>query len=179
MLQKMLRFIRALLCLAVAAGFFAGPDGRALPQDQPATTKEAVLTHHATGSFDVKMEPQKPDNAAAEAAGLGRMSIDKQFHGDLEATSKGEMLSVMNRDLGSGGYVAIEKVTGTLQGRTGSFVLQHNATMDRGKPLLQIVVLPDSGAGDLTGISGTLTIRIENGKHFYDLDYTLEPAPKS
>jgi hypothetical protein len=131
---------------------------------------------HATGPFEVKIEPQKPDNPAAEASGLGRMSIDKQFHGDLEATSKGEMLSVLNRDIGSGGYVALERVTGTLQGRSGSFVLEHSATMDRGKPALNIVVVPDSGTGDLTGIKGSMTIRIEaGGKHFYDFDYTLEP----
>ena len=90
--------------------------------------------HQATGSFDVKMAPQKPDNPQAEAAALGRMSLDKQFYGDLEATSQGEMLSVLDQKIGSGGYVALERVTGKLQGRTGSFVLQHNATMTRGVP---------------------------------------------
>ncbi len=134
------------------------------------------MTQHATGSFEVKMAPQKPDNAPAEASGLGRMSIDKQFHGDLEATSKGEMLSFLNRDIGSGGYVAMEKVSGTLQGRSGSFILEHNATMNRGTPALEVIVVPDSGTGELTGISGSMKIRIEGGKHFYDLDYTL-PAP--
>jgi hypothetical protein len=132
--------------------------------------------HHVSGSFEVKIDPQNPDNAAARESGLGRMSIDKQFHGDLEAASKGEMLSFMNRDAGSGGYVALEHVTGTLSGRSGSFVLEHNATMDRGAPMLNIIVVPGSGTGDLAGIAGTMKIRIESGKHFYDFDYTLPEA---
>jgi Protein of unknown function (DUF3224) len=126
------------------------------------------------GLFEVKVLPQKPDNPCAEAAQLGRMSLDKQFHGALEASSNGEMLSVMTETKGSAGYVAIERVTGTLEGRTGSFVLQHNATMNRGVPNLKIIVVPDSGTGDLTGIRGTMDIRIEaGGKHFYDFDYEL------
>ena len=132
--------------------------------------------HRATGSFEVKMAPQKPDNPQAQAAALGRMSLDKQFHGDLEATSQGEMLSVLDQTKGSGGYVALERVTGTLQGRSGSFVLQHNATMNRGVPQLNVIVVPDSGTGDLSGISGSMTIRIESGHHFYDLEYALSPA---
>ncbi len=132
----------------------------------------------ATGTFDVKIVPQKSDNPSAEASGLGRMSMDKQFHGDLEAVSQGEMLSLLNRDIGSGGYVAMERVTGTLQGRSGSFALQHHATMTRGEPSLNIAVVPDSGTGELTGISGTMNIRLENGQHFYDFDYNLEPPPQ-
>jgi Protein of unknown function (DUF3224) len=132
--------------------------------------------HQATGSFDVKLAPQKPDNPQAEAAELGRMSIDKQFHGPLEGVSQGEMLSVLDRASGSGGYVAMERVTGKLDGRSGSFVLQHNATMNRGVPGLNIIVVPDSGTGELAGISGTMKIRIENGKHFYDFEYTIAPA---
>lgn len=132
--------------------------------------------HEATGTFEVKMAPQKPDNPQEEAAGLGRMSLDKQFHGDLEGTSQGEMLSVLDQAKGSGGYVALERVTGKLQGRSGSFVLQHNATMNRGVPYLNIIVVPDSGTGELEGISGSMMIRIENGKHSYDLQYALEPA---
>ncbi len=128
----------------------------------------------ATGPFEVKLAPQTPDNPVAEAAKLGRMSLDKQFHGALEATSKGEMLSVMDQSKGSGGYVAIERVTGTLDGRSGSFVLQHSATMNRGVPQLSVAVVPDSGTGDLSDISGSMNIRIEaGGKHFYDFDYTL------
>ena len=134
------------------------------------------MHHQATGTFEVKLAPQKADNPQAEAAGLGRMSLDKQFHGDLEGTGQGEMLSILDREKGSGGYVAIERVTGTLQGREGSFVLQHDASMNRGAAKTDITVVPDTGTGQLTGISGSMTIRIEAGKHFYDFEYTLEPA---
>lgn len=130
--------------------------------------------HQATGPFEVKLAPQKPDSPQAEAAALGRMSMDKQFHGDLEATSQGEMLSVLDREKGSGGYVALERVTGTLRGKNGSFVLQHNATMTRGEPQMDIIVVPDSGTGELTGLSGSMGIRIDGGKHYYDLDYALD-----
>lgn len=128
---------------------------------------------HASGPFEVKLSPQKPDNKVVEEANLGRMSIDKQFHGDLEAVSKGEMLSAVTEVKGSAGYVAMERVTGTLGGRTGSFVLQHSGTMTRGEPQLSVTVVPDSGTGELAGISGSLTIRIVDKQHFYDFDYTL------
>lgn len=126
----------------------------------------------ASGAFEVKLTPQEAYNKADKT--LGRMSIDKQFHGALEATSKGEMLSAGTSVKGSAGYVAIERVTGTLNGKSGSFVLQHYATMTRGAPQLTITVVPDSGTGELEGLSGKMNIRIENGKHFYDFDYTLE-----
>jgi hypothetical protein len=126
-----------------------------------------------TGSFEVKIVPQKPDNPPAEASNLGRMSIDKQFRGALEAASQGEMLAIMSAETGSGGYVALERVCGTLAGRIGSFVLQHSATMKRGVPTLSVQVVPDSGDGDLVGLSGTMNIRIEAGKHFYDFEYEL------
>ena len=125
---------------------------------------------HATGPFEVKLAPQAD---ATTDAGIARMTIDKQFHGDLEATSVGQMLSAMGSVKGSAGYVAIEKVTGTLHGRKGSFVLQHNATMDRGKPELSIIVVPDSGTGDLEGLTGSMKIDISNGKHSYEFDYQL------
>ena len=132
------------------------------------------MTEHASGPFDVKLTPQKPDSAAAESAGLGRMSIEKQFHGDLEATSVGEMLAAMGAGQGSAGYVAIERVSGTLHGRSGSFVLQHNATMTRGAPSLNVIVVPDSGSGELAGLAGTMNIVIaEGGKHSYEFAYTL------
>ncbi|HVN04874.1 MAG TPA: DUF3224 domain-containing protein [Bryobacteraceae bacterium] len=134
------------------------------------------MTHHVTGPFTAKLAPQAPDNDAARSAKLGRMSIDKQFHGDLEAVSKGEMLSAVTDVKGSAGYVAIERVTGTLAGRNGSFVLQHNATMTRGVPQLAIVVIPDSGTDQLTGLSGSMGIQIEGGQHFYEFDYTLPEA---
>ncbi len=134
--------------------------------------------HQATGTFEVKLAPQKADNPQAEGAGLGRMSLDKQFHGDLEATSQGEMLSVLDREKGSGGYVAMERVTGTLQGKEGSFVLQHDATMNRGAAKMDIRVVPDTGTGQLAGLSGSMTIRIEGKQHFYDFEYALEPAAR-
>ncbi|HEX5433890.1 MAG TPA: DUF3224 domain-containing protein [Candidatus Angelobacter sp.] len=132
------------------------------------------MTEHAKGTFEVKVIPQS-EPEKGEGATLSRMSINKQFYGDLEATSKGEMLSAMTDVKGSAGYVAIERVTGTLQGRRGSFVLQHNATMTRGAPQLNIIVVPDSGTGQLNGISGSMKINIVSGKHFYEFDYSLGP----
>lgn len=105
------------------------------------------------------------------------MSIDKQFHGDLEATSKGEMLTAGTSVKGSAGYVAIERVSGTLGSRGGTFVLQHTGTMTRGAPQLTITVVPDSGTGQLVGLVGKMGIKIENGKHFYDFEYTLATTP--
>ena len=131
------------------------------------------MTNHVSGAFEVKLSPQKPDNKEAESAALGRMSIDKQFHGDLEAASKGEMLSAMTEVKGSGGYVAIERVSGTLQGRSGSFVLQHSGTMTRSVPQLIVTVVPDSGTGQLAGLSGSMAIKISDGKHFYEFEYAL------
>ncbi|HEX3663225.1 MAG TPA: DUF3224 domain-containing protein [Acidobacteriaceae bacterium] len=131
------------------------------------------MMNRISGPFDVKVLPQKADNPQAEAAGLGRMALDKQFRGDLEATSQGEMLSVLDRSTGSGGYVAMERVTGRLAGKRGSFVLQHHATMSRGNPELSIQVVPDSGTEELAGLSGSMDIRIEGKQHFYDFDYEL------
>jgi hypothetical protein len=135
---------------------------------------KAPMTQHATGPFDVKIAPQKPDNDVSQAAGLARMTIDKAFHGDLEATSKGEMLATQDKATGSGGYVALERVTGILKGRKGTFILQHSATMTRGTPSLNITVVPDSGTDQLVGLSGKMNIIIaEGGKHSYDFEYTL------
>jgi hypothetical protein len=128
------------------------------------------MTTHATGTFEVKLNPLTPDDTHT---GLGRMSIDKQFRGDLEAVSKGEMLSAGTPVKGSAGYVAMERVTGTLHGRKGSFVLQHSGTMTRGKPQLTVTVVPDSGIDQLTGIAGKMAIKIEDGKHSYEFEYTL------
>src|SRR5207253_2947828 len=104
---------------------------------------------------------------------LGRMSIDKQFHGDLEGTSKGQMLTGGTAIRNSAGYVAIERVTGSLKGRKWSFILQHTGIMNRGAPSLVITIVPDSGTGQLDGIRGTMAIKIEGGKHSYELNYTL------
>ena len=133
------------------------------------------MTKHAAGPFEVKLTPQAPADKAD--AGIGRMTIDKQLHGDLEATSKGEMLSAMSDVKGSGAYVAIERVTGALQGRSGSFVLQHTGTMNRGAPQLSITVVPDSGTGQLAGLQGRMQITIADGKHSYDFEYSLPEAP--
>lgn len=130
---------------------------------------------HANGPFDVKLAPL-PTSDSTEGSPLARMSIDKQFHGDLDATSKGEMLAAGTAVKGSAGYVAIERVTGTLHGRAGSFVLQHSATMARGTPQLSIQVVPDSGSGELTGLSGTMGITITDGKHFYEFEYSVAGA---
>jgi hypothetical protein len=135
------------------------------------------VTQHASGPFDVKIVPQKPDSDVAEAAKLGRMSIDKQFHGDLDATSKGEMIATQTEVKGSAGYVAMERVTGTLKGRKGTFVLQHSATMNRGVPELSITVVPDSGTDELTGLTGKMNIIIANGKHSYEFEYALGDKP--
>lgn len=134
---------------------------------------ELQLIHRAKGSFEVTLAPL----AAAwngDAAPLARMSIDKRFTGDLDATSKGEMLSAGTAVQGSAGYVAIEKVTGTLHGSAGTFVLQHSGTMKRGTPSLSITVIPDSGTGALTGITGSMQINIENKQHSYIFDYSLD-----
>ncbi len=131
------------------------------------------MTFHASGSFDVKLTPQKPDSPETEGAKLGRMAIDKKFQGDLEAVSKGEMLSAMTDVKGSAGYVALERVTGTLGGRSGSFVLQHSGTMTRGEAQLSVTVVPDSGTGQLAGLAGKFSIQIAEGKHSYAFDYTL------
>ena len=132
-----------------------------------------TVTTRATGSFDVKITPLATDSPA-EGSTLGRMSIDKKFHGDLEATSTGEMLTAGTAIKNSAGYVAIERVAGSLHGRTGTFALQHNATMTRGTGALNIIVVPDSGTGELTGLSGTLGIEIAGGKHAYVFEYTLD-----
>ena len=130
------------------------------------------MTNRASGTFEVKLAPQGTADQT-EGSNLGRMSIDKQFHGDLEATSKGEMLTALTSVQGSAGYVAIERVSGTLQGRTGTFVLQHSGTMTRGEQQLSITVVPDSGTGQLAGLAGKMSITIADGKHSYGFEYTL------
>ncbi len=130
------------------------------------------MTTHAGGTFEVNLNPQTPDDKT-EGAALGRMSIDRQWHGDLVATSKGEMLTAVTGIKGSTGYVAIERVSGTLHGRSGSFVFQHSGTMTRGTQQLSITVVPDSGTDQLIGLAGKMAIKIADGKHSYDFEYTL------
>jgi len=127
----------------------------------------------ATGSFDVAMLPQTDPAASTPGATLGRMRLDKHYHGELQATAQGQMLSALTATKGSAAYVAIEHVTGTLHGRSGSFVLQHKGVMNRGAQQLEIIVVPDSGTDGLLGLSGRMGIRITEGRHYYDLDYSL------
>jgi hypothetical protein len=134
------------------------------------------MTHHASGPFEVTLAPQPQDDPKAEAA-IGRMTIDKQFHGALEAFSLGQMLAYRTAVDGSAGYVAMERVTGTLDGRHGSFVLQHSGTMDRGAASLIVTVVPDSGTDELVGLSGRMNIVIEPGQHHYEFDYSLPATP--
>jgi Protein of unknown function (DUF3224) len=126
---------------------------------------------HATGTFEVKLKPQADEGVGDPT--VGRMSIEKQFHGDLEGTSKGQMLAVQGDVKGSAGYVAMERISGTLAGRAGSFALQHTGTMNRGVPELSVTVVPDSGTGGLGGISGKMNIIISEGKHSYEFEYQM------
>jgi hypothetical protein len=142
-----------------------------LPEPCLERKRRPAVTTHAKGTFEVKVIPLAEDKS--EGSTLGRMSIDKQFRGDLEGTSKGEMLSAGTSVKGSAGYVAIERVSGTLNGRKGTFVLQHTGTMNRGTPSLSVDVVPDSGTDQLSGITGTLTIIIADGKHSYEFEYSL------
>ena len=131
------------------------------------------MTHHAEGPFEVKMNPL-PADGGSEAVALGRLALDKRYRGDLEATSVGQMLALHGDEKGSAGYVAIERISGSLQGRSGSFAAQHFGLMDRGGKTLRIDIIPDSGRGELVGIRGHMDIRIETGgAHFYTIDYTL------
>ena len=141
-----------------------------------AAQKDSDMTHHATGIFDVRVVPLDPafrfdDNA------ITRFSIDKQFHGGLEAASKGEMLAGGNPSRGFAGYVAIERVSGTIDGHTGTFLLQHKGTMQNGAYHMDVIVVPGSGTGQLTGIDGSMQIIIKDGKHSYHFAYTV-PASK-
>jgi len=127
-----------------------------------------VMPARANGTFEVKLSPQPADET-----GVGRLTIDKQFHGHLEATSKGQMLAYSTEVQGSAGYVALERVSGSISGRTGTFVLQHSGTMNRGETLLVLTVVPDSGTGQLVGLAGKMAITIVEKKHFYEFEYTL------
>jgi hypothetical protein len=156
------------VCLAIGFGAHA--------RTPSASQKEAVVSKHATGTFEVKVTPQTAEDSSQDAT-LGRMSLDKQFHGDLQGESKGQMLTARTAVEGSAGYVAIERVSGVLHGRSGTFVLQHTGTMTRGALQLSITVVPDSGTDQLTGLAGTMSITMAEGKHSYDFTYTLPRTP--
>jgi hypothetical protein len=161
---------RFLIGIGITMLAFASVAARSQIQSAPSAQQEHK-TMHAQGEFEVKMSPQAENKG--EGASLGRMSLDKQFRGDLVATSTGEMLTAMTPTQGSAVYVAIERVTGALHGKRGTFALAHTGTMNRGAPHLTINIVPDSGSGELAGIAGHMTIKIEAGKHFYELEYTL------
>jgi hypothetical protein len=178
MTKKSFRAAAHAICLCLGLGVLSPAQTRS-SIDNPAPTpaqKGTAMTTRASGPFEVKLNPQTPDGKFEDAT-MGRMTIDKQFHGDLEGSSKGQMLTAMTDVKGSAGYVAIERVTGTLRGRAGTFVLQHTGTMARGIPQLMITVVPDSGTGQLVGLTGKMTINIVEGKHSYDFDYTLPETP--
>ena len=157
--------------LALLIGMLLGSGASA---DEPPTPKQSPVAH-ALGTFTVALRPEAmADTTAGEM--LSRLSVHKQLEGDLTATSSGEMLGARTAVEGSAGYVAIERITGTLQGKTGSFVLQHSGTMSHGALQLVITIVPDSGTGELAGIAGAMRIKIEGSKHFYELEYTL-PTP--
>lgn len=139
--------------------------------EKSANEKKPTIT--LKGAFDVKISPQAADTGHDDS-GIGRMLLDKTYHGPLTAHSLGQMLAFRSAVQGSAGYVAMERVTGTLEGRSGSFVLQHSGTMDKGSQHLDLHVVPDSGTEELTGLSGTMKILIEEGgKHFYEFELTL------
>jgi hypothetical protein len=138
--------------------------------DEKLNSNYDFMTFHANGEFDVKIVPQKEERIIPL---FGRMTIDKTFRGDLVGTSQGQMLSAGTAVKNSAGYVAIELVEGTLHGRNGSFVLEHNAIMNKGEGALNIIVVPDSGTGELAGLTGKLNIIIIEGKHFYEFEYNL------
>lgn len=133
-----------------------------------------MTTKIISGEFTVALAPIEGYAKGQQGINLGRMSIDKTFKGDLNATSQGEMLSAMTPTQGSAGYVAIEQVIGTLEGKQGSFVLQHFGTMNKGQDSLILKVVPDSGTGELEGLTGSMKIRIEQGVHYYDFEYAFE-----
>jgi Protein of unknown function (DUF3224) len=164
--------MRAQILIATIA-WCLGVPGIYVHQINPEFGKDKTM-QHASGPFDVKLLPQKDEPADPS---LGRMILDKQYHGDLEASAAGQMLYGNAAVEGSGAYVAIEKVTGTLQGRKGSFILCHRGVMQGGKAELSVTVVPDSGTGDLAGLDGKMNIIIAaGGKHSYEFDYFLPSA---
>lgn len=139
--------------------------------------KGALMTARATGPFEVKVTPQ-PLSEIAQDTTLGRMSLDKQYHGDLEGIGKGEMLTAATSIPGSAAYVAVERVSGKVHGRSGTFALQHAGTLTRGAQQLSITVVPDSGTDQLTGLTGKMGIVMKDGKHSYDFEYALPETPR-
>lgn len=165
--------IKPMLGLLLAAASYC--QSAALAYAAPFMEGDHRMSTHVSGRFSITMTPAATPQRSGRTA-LGRMLIEKAYTGALAATASGEMLSAVTDTKGAAGYVAIEAITGVLQGRQGSFVVRHAGTMADGKQELSIVIVPHSGTGQLAGIRGTMAIRIEAGQHFYDLDYTLPDA---
>jgi hypothetical protein len=164
--------------LAIVVVTAAAPFMTTLSSAQSTMQTQARTNHVAKGTFSVQMKPLSESGFDGGNANLGRLSLDKVFEGDLNGVGKGEMLTAMTQTKGSAGYVAIERVTGTLQGHKGSFVFQHIGSMNMGAQSLSITVVPDSGSGDLIGLEGTFKIVIESGKHLYSFEYSLPQLAK-
>ena len=164
----------------MASGLLLGRAAEAQTESRSATAgaaRKGVAMAKASGPFDVKIEPQATDDKG-EGISLGRLSLQKQYRGDLAGQASGQMLTGGTGVKGSAAYVAIEWVSGTLHGRRGGFLLQHRGTMTRGEPDLSVAVVPDSGTGELVGLAGSMTIHIApDGKHSYELEYTLPEKP--
>jgi hypothetical protein len=161
------KFLAAILLGTMATSLAPSTNSHQAAGSAKGTTVSAI----AKGTFDVKATAQPA--AEGDDSGIARLLLDKQFHGDLEAVSKGQMLAASGTVKGSAGYVAMEKVTGTLAGRKGSFALHHIGTMNRGVPALSVTVVPDSGTDQLTGLTGSMNIIIANGAHSYEFTYSL------
>lgn len=166
----------AVTVLCLGLNFTLQASAQAPSPSSPPPKPKSVNVHRAAGTFEVNLVPLPPDEKAAPA-NIGRLSIDKQIHGDLEGTTKGEMMVAGTDVKGSAGYVAMERVTATLDGKKGTFVLQHSGIMNRGVPELSVTVVPDSGTGELVGLAGTFSVQIADGKHSYEFEYSLPDKP--
>jgi hypothetical protein len=167
--------MRTLNCIVLSVCLFLTLQAQSQNPPSRLLRKDPIMTRHAAGTFDVKTSPLAGDDATAGTL-IGRYALVKQFHGDLEAVSKGEMLASGDPSSGNAGYVAIEQITGILHEHSGTFTLQHIGAMDHGNLRLSVTVVPGSGSGELTGISGSMTILNDSGKHSYEFVYTLPDA---
>ena len=141
-----------------------------------ANTSEEHLPMHASGYFDITLAPQAADNPQVSSAQIDRLSIDKKYHGDVQGTSTGQMQAIKD-DRNTGAYVALEKVVASLHGRNGTFMLMHYGYMSQGAVGRWLVeIVPNSGAGELAGLSGTMKIIHKDEKHYYEIEYAL-PEP--
>ena len=169
--QSSAQLVRGVVAIAWRVGFSIVVSGLILAPSPHADEAKPATMRTVEGAFHVKMTPESQDG---EAVKRGRMKLEKTYDGPLDAVATGEMLTVMTPVEGSAVYVAVETVTGSLEGREGSFALSHRGVMDRGRQSLTIEIVPDSGSGELAGIAGSMSIRIDDGKHFYTLEYSLD-----